>query len=76
MNLIMQAGEAIGKTAGIITVRVAARERDRAHLAGGALDKEILEGPYVSLEVTDAGCGVSRETQEQQFSDRDLVGFL
>jgi signal transduction histidine kinase/CheY-like chemotaxis protein len=67
MNLIMNAGEAIGEAAGAITVRVAVRECDRAYLAGGALDEEIPEGPYVSLEVTDTGCGMSGETQARMF---------
>jgi CheY-like chemotaxis protein len=67
MNLIINAGEAIGDAAGVITVRVAVRECDRAYLAGSVLGKEIPEGPYVSLEVTDTGCGMSEETQERMF---------
>jgi PAS domain S-box-containing protein len=67
MNLIMNAGEAIGEAAGVITVRVAVRECDRTYLAGSVLDKEIPEGPYVSLEVTDTGCGMSGETQARMF---------
>jgi PAS domain S-box-containing protein len=67
MNLVLNAGEAIGDAAGVITVRVAVRECDRAYLAGGVLDKEIPEGPYVSLEVTDTGCGMSGETQARMF---------
>ena len=67
MNLIVNAGEAIGDAAGVITVRVAVRECDRAYLTGGVLGKEIPEGPYVSLEVTDTGCGMSEETQERMF---------
>jgi len=67
MNLIINAGEAIGDTDGVITVRVGVRECDRAYLAGGALDKEIPEGPYVALEVVDTGCGMSEETQARMF---------
>ena len=67
MNLIINAGEAIGDAAGVITVRVAVRECDRAYLAGGVLDQELSEGPYVSFEVTDTGCGMSAETQERMF---------
>jgi PAS domain S-box-containing protein len=67
MNLIINAGEAIGDAAGVITVRVAVRECDRAYLAGGVLGKEMPEGPYVSLEVTDTGCGMSEETQARMF---------
>lgn len=67
MNLVVNAGEAVGATAGVITVRVAVRECDRAYLAGGAVGKEIPEGPYVSLEVTDTGCGMSGETRARMF---------
>jgi CheY-like chemotaxis protein len=67
MNLIINAGEAIGEAAGVITVRVAVRECDRAYLAGGVLDTKIPEGPYVASEVTDTGCGMSAETQERMF---------
>ena len=67
MNLIINAGEAIGDAAGIITVRVVVRECDRAYLAGGVLDQELLEGPYVASEVTDTGCGMSAETQDRMF---------
>jgi two-component system, cell cycle sensor histidine kinase and response regulator CckA len=67
MNLVVNAGEAIGGTAGVITVRVGVRQCDRAYLAGGVLDKHIPEGPYVSLEVTDTGCGMSGETQARMF---------
>jgi len=67
MNLLINAGEAIGDAAGVITVRVASRECDRAYLAGSVLDKEVPEGPYVSLEVTDSGCGMSEETQARMF---------
>jgi CheY-like chemotaxis protein len=48
-------------------VRVGVRECDRPYLAGGVLDKEMPEGPYVSLEVTDTGCGMSGDTQARMF---------
>jgi len=67
MNLILNAGEAIGDAAGVITVRVAVRDCDRAYLAGGVLDTKIPEGPYVALEVTDTGCGMNGETQARMF---------
>jgi PAS domain S-box-containing protein len=67
MNLIINAGEAIGDAAGVITVRVAVRECHRAYLSGGVFEKEIPEGPYISLEVTDTGCGMSGETQARMF---------
>ena len=67
MNLLINAGEAIGDAAGVITVGVAVRECGRAYLAGGVLDTKIPEGPYVAFEVTDTGCGMSEETQARMF---------
>ena len=67
MNLVVNAGEAVGDAAGSIAVRVGVRECDRAYLAGGVLGSEIPEGPHVSREVADTGCGMSGETQEQMF---------
>ena len=67
LNLVLNAGEAIGDAAGVITARVAVRECDRAYLAGGVLDAKLPEGPYVALEVTDTGCGMSGETQAKMF---------
>ena len=67
MNLIINAGEAIGDSDGTITVRVGVRECDRAYLEGGVLDAKIPAGPYVAFEVTDTGCGMSGETQHRMF---------
>jgi PAS domain S-box-containing protein len=67
MNLVVNAGEAVGGAAGSIAVRVGVRECDRAYLAGGVLGSEIPEGPHVSLEVADTGCGMSGETQARMF---------
>jgi PAS domain S-box-containing protein len=67
MNLVVNAGEAIGDAAGVVIVRLGVRECDRAYLAGGVLDREIPEGPYVSCEVTDTGCGMNGESQARMF---------
>jgi PAS domain S-box-containing protein len=67
MNLVINAGEAIGDATGVVTVRVGVREVDRAYLAKGVLGNEIPEGPSVSLEITDTGCGMPEETKEKMF---------
>jgi CheY-like chemotaxis protein len=67
MNLIINAGEAVGDAAGVVTVGVGVRECDRAYLAKGALGNEVPEGPYVSLEIADNGCGMPEETKEKMF---------
>jgi CheY-like chemotaxis protein len=67
MNLIINAGEAIGDAAGVITVRVALRTCDRTDLTGSVIGHEIPEGVYLSLDVLDTGCGMSAETQARMF---------
>jgi two-component system cell cycle sensor histidine kinase/response regulator CckA len=67
INLVVNAGEAIGDAAGDVTVRVDVRECDHAYLARGVLDTRIPEGSYVFFEVTDTGCGMSKEAQARMF---------
>jgi two-component system, cell cycle sensor histidine kinase and response regulator CckA len=67
LNLVINAGEAIGDAAGVVTVGVGVRECDREYLAKGVLGNEISEGPYVCLEITDTGSGMTEETKEKMF---------
>jgi CheY-like chemotaxis protein len=67
MNLLLNAAEAVGDAGGLITVRTRVRECDRRFLTGCALGKEIPEGPYVALEVTDSGCGIDGEVMGKIF---------
>ena len=64
MNLITNASDAIGDRDGLI--RVSTR---RVGLSGqSATDLQALSnGDYVALEVSDTGCGMSRETQTRLF---------
>jgi len=67
MNLITNAAEAIGDQAGTVTVRTGVREIDEAYPSAAWMDDELEPGPYVFLEVTDTGCGMSPETQARIF---------
>ena len=60
MNLIRNASDAIGDSAGVITLKTSS-----AHIAPGT--GGLPSGDYVSLEVTDTGCGMSEETRARIF---------
>ena len=67
MNLVLNASEAIDGKSGVVTISTGARHCDRAYLGGTYLNEELPEGIYVSLEVSDTGCGMDRETQARIF---------
>jgi PAS domain S-box-containing protein len=60
MNLVMNASEAIGDQDGVIRVTTGPVNVNRTSSDG-------LERDYVQLEVSDTGCGMSKETQAQVF---------
>src|SRR5262249_18791313 len=64
MNLITNASEAIGDRDGVI--RVITR---RVTLGAGAvaISETLPNGDYLTLEVSDTGCGLSQETQARMF---------
>jgi CheY-like chemotaxis protein len=68
MNLVTNAGEAIGDGPGHVRVRVGIEERPRSELdlLHAAVDMP-RRGPYVSLEVRDDGCGMDRTLLERIF---------
>jgi CheY-like chemotaxis protein len=64
MNLITNASDAIKDRDGVIQVST------RLVTVGGAAvtaPESLSDGGYVALEVSDTGCGMSRETQERLF---------
>jgi PAS domain S-box-containing protein len=67
MNLVINASEAIGEKSGVVTISTGARYCDAECLRGTLLDESLPEGLYVSLEVSDTGCGMDRETQARIF---------
>jgi two-component system, cell cycle sensor histidine kinase and response regulator CckA len=63
MNLAINASEAIGDAAGVITITMGTQECDAACLMSGAVaDAKLPPGRYVFLEVTDTGCGMDEGT--------------
>ncbi|MBZ5593920.1 MAG: PAS domain S-box protein [Acidobacteriia bacterium] len=67
MNLITNASEALGDSAGDVVVCTGVMDADRAYLSEGFLDDNLPEGRYVYLEVTDTGCGMDQETRSRIF---------
>ncbi|HEU4586335.1 MAG TPA: response regulator, partial [Gemmatimonadaceae bacterium] len=68
MNLVTNAGEAIGDGPGRVKVRVRIEEQPRSalDLLHAAIDMP-RHGPYVALEVLDDGCGMDRSLLERIF---------
>ena len=67
MNLVINAAEAIGKDAGLISVRTSVQAVD-AHFIREQLDgPEFEPGTYVRLEVSDTGSGMDEETKTRIF---------
>jgi len=73
MNLILNAAEAIGERAGVLTLSTGLMECDRAYLDsagrqfGAKEDLPPPEGSYVYFEVSDTGSGMTAETMERIF---------
>ena len=67
MNLVTNAAEAIGEHSGAISISTGLIHLDRRYLGGLSLDNEVVEGPYVTLEVADTGCGMDRATIARMF---------
>ena len=67
MNLITNAAEAIGSGAGKITIATASVECDGETLAESRLAEKPEPGRFVSLEVTDTGCGMDEDVQQRLF---------
>ncbi len=66
MNLLINASEAVGEVPGTVKVRTAATNRV-VKLFSPFLQTAVQPGPYVQLEVSDSGCGMSPETLKSIF---------
>ena len=67
MNLITNASDALEDRPGHITVRTRAEHFDEAYLADTVFDQALEPGRYVTLEVTDSGCGMDEHTRARMF---------
>ena len=67
MNLVINAAEAIGDASGAITLATGARILDPAAMGKMLVGQDAAPGMYVSLEVTDTGCGMDADTLNRIF---------
>ncbi len=67
MNLLINASDAIGEQDGVIVVRTGLKNCDRSYLTEYYLGEEASAGPYVFLEVTDTGVGMTLDVQAKIF---------
>ncbi len=68
MNLLINAGEAIGEgSSGLITVRIGLQDLSPGDAPPNELGYAIVPGRYVTLEVTDTGCGMDDVTRSKIF---------
>ncbi len=68
MNLVTNASEAIGPdVSGLITVRTGVQMVDETTNAGLLSALPLAPGRYVTLEVSDTGCGMTLEVKERIF---------
>jgi len=67
MNLILNASESLGEKSGLIQMGTSLQEMTRGDLDQTLLGAGLAPGPFVSLTVSDTGCGMDPETQERIF---------
>ena len=67
MNLVINAGEALGGKSGVITINTGIVHADRTYLEKTVLSPDLPTGDYAYLEVCDDGCGMTPEQQARIF---------
>lgn len=68
MNLVTNASEAIGEeVSGLITIRTGLQTVDEATNSGLLPALPLAAGTYVTLEVSDTGCGMAPEVRDRIF---------
>jgi len=67
LNLVVNASEAIGEANGAVGVRTGLIECDAEYLKTNFSDNDLPPDRYVTLEVTDTGCGMEPETMDRIF---------
>ena len=67
MNLAINASEAIGDEEGAITIATGLRDIAKKEVETAFVGQDLAPGRYVTLRVSDSGCGMPPETQARIF---------
>jgi PAS domain S-box-containing protein len=67
MNLLLNAAEAIGSNAGLISVKTGFQVVDEAYIRRNPGAADLRPGKYVRLKVRDTGCGMDEATKARIF---------
>ncbi len=67
MNLIINAAEALPDGEGLITIRTGLQEVDEHYLQNTRFGDGCTEGPYVFVEISDTGVGMTPDVMERIF---------
>jgi PAS domain S-box-containing protein len=67
LNLVLNASEAADDSIGVVGVHTGTIECDAEYIKTTFMDHDLSPGMYVTLEVTDTGCGMDRATMERMF---------
>jgi CheY-like chemotaxis protein len=67
MNLVTNAADAIGDREGTIRLTTGTLQLDRTYLDQVFQRQNLRPGPYVTMEVSDSGCGMPPEVLERIF---------
>jgi two-component system, cell cycle sensor histidine kinase and response regulator CckA len=67
MNLIINASDAIGESPGVISITTSTLRCDKEYLEGVDSAQPLASGQYVSVEVSDTGCGMAANVREKIF---------
>ena len=67
MNLVLNASDALGEDGGRIRIRTSLLQNSPKLASDWIGQENLLEGPYIQLEVHDTGCGMDEHTLSQVF---------
>lgn len=67
MNLVINASDSLDDRQGAIALTTGAVRVDEEYLANTYINDALPDGEYISLEISDTGCGMDRETVARIF---------